>query len=165
VHRRRLLRTDEDRRGRSQDFAKGDSTEAISDVVIFKSEQQAEDAMSEHAEGLAGAAAEDCVQDLVEEAFKEEGGFKLGEIDVGELSFTPLPGVDEAKAWQIVIPVEITSGVGKGFEPDVYLELVILREGDTVAVLSTQDVLTEFDRDLRDKLVQTIEGRMSESSA
>jgi hypothetical protein len=121
--------------------------------------------MSEHAEGLAGAAAEDCVQDLVEEAFKEEGGFKLGEIDVGELSFTPLPGVDEAKAWQIVIPVEITSGVGKGFEPDVYLELVILREGDTVAVLSTQDVLTEFDRDLRDKLVQTIEGRMSESSA
>jgi hypothetical protein len=131
VHRRRLLRTDEDRRGRSQDFAKGDSTEAISDVVIFKSEQQAEDAMSEHAEGLAGAAAEDCVQDLVEEAFKEEGGFKFGEIDVGELSFTPLPGVDEAKAWQIVIPVEITSGVGKGFEPDVYLELVILREGDT----------------------------------
>jgi hypothetical protein len=147
----------------SQDFAKGDSTEATSDVVIFKNEQQSVDAMSEHSEGLGGTAAEDCVQDLVEQAVKQEGGFKLGEIDVGELSFTP-PGVDEAKAWQIVIPVEITSGVGEGFEPNVYLELVTLREGDTVAVLTTQDVLTEFDRELRGKLVQTIAGRMSESS-
>jgi hypothetical protein len=150
----------------SQDFSKGDSTEATSNVVIFKDDQQAEDAMSEHAEGMGGTATEDCVQDLVEEALRKGGStgrFKLGEIDVGELNFTP-PTVDEAKAWQIVIPVEITSGVGKGFEPDVYLELVTLRQGDTVAVLSTQDVLTEFDRDLRDKLVQAMAGRMSESS-
>jgi hypothetical protein len=62
-----------------------------------------------------------------------------------------------------VIPVEITSGVGEGFEPDVYIEMVTLREGDAVAVLTTQEVLTEFDRDLRDKLVQTIASRMSES--
>jgi hypothetical protein len=83
----------------SQDFAKGDSTEAMSDAVIFKDEQQAEDAMSEHSEGLGGTAAEDCFQDLVEEALKGEAGIKLGEIDVGELSFTR-PEVDDAKAWQ-----------------------------------------------------------------
>jgi hypothetical protein len=41
--------------------------------------------------------------------------------------------------------------------------LVTLREGDAVAILTTQDVLTEFDRDLRDKLVHAIAGRMSES--
>jgi hypothetical protein len=151
----------------SQDFATGESTEASSTAVIFEDEQQAEDAMKEHSDGLGGTAAEDCFQDLVEEAMRKEGGdqgdFKLGEIDIGELSFTP-PDVDEAKAWQIVMPVEITSGVGKGFEPNVYLELVVLREADTVAVLTTQDVLTEFDRDLRDKLVQTMAGRMSEPS-
>jgi hypothetical protein len=62
------------------------------------------------------------------------------------------------------MPVEITSGVGKGFEPSVYIELVTLREGNTTAVLTTQDVLTEFDRDLRDKLVQTLADRMSESA-
>jgi hypothetical protein len=149
----------------SQDFAK-DSAEATSDVVIFEDDQQAVDALSEHSDGLSGTTAEDCFQDLVEEAVKEEGNegdIKLGEIDIGELSFTP-PDVDEAKAWQIEMPVEITSGVGKGFEPSVYIELVTLREGNTTAVLTTQDVLTEFDRDLRDKLVQTLADRMSESA-
>jgi hypothetical protein len=56
----------------SQDFAKGDSTEASSDVAIFTSDQQAEDLMSEFAAGMSGSAAEDCFQDLIEEAFKGE---------------------------------------------------------------------------------------------
>ena len=60
--------------------------------------------------------------------------------------------------------MEITSGVGEGFEPSVYIELVTLREGATVTDLTTQDVLTEFDRALRDKLVQTLADRMSEST-
>jgi hypothetical protein len=151
----------------SQDFAQGDSTEASSHVVIFKDEQQAEDAMREHSEGLGGAAAEDCFQDLIEKAVNDDGGgdngFKLGEVDLGELSFAP-PDVDEAKAWQIVIPVEITSGVGEGFEPNVFVELIVLREGDTVAVLATQEVLAEFDHDLRAELVRTLAGRMSDSA-
>ena len=37
-------------------------------------------------------------------------------------------------------------------------------EGDTVAGLTTQDVLTEFDEELRNQLVQTVAGRMSEPS-
>jgi hypothetical protein len=41
--------------------------------------------------------------------------------------------------------------------------LVTLREGDTTAVLPTQESLEEFDRDLREKLVQTLAGRMSKS--
>jgi hypothetical protein len=120
--------------------------------------------MSEFATGMGGGAAEDCFQDVVEEALRGEEGFKLGEVDVGELSFTP-PDVDEAKAWQIVIPVEITSGAGEGFSPDVYIEQVMLREGDTVASVTTQDVLTEFDEELRNQLVQTVAGRMSEPSS
>jgi hypothetical protein len=147
----------------SQDFAMGESTQAQSTAVIYESDQQAEDAISEAAAGMSGSAAEDCFQDVVEEALKDEKGFKLGEVDVGELSFTP-PDVDEAKAWQIVIPVEITSGAAEGLSPDVYIELVALREGDTVASVRTQDVLTEFDSELRNQLVQTVADRMSESS-
>jgi hypothetical protein len=148
----------------SQDFAMGES-EASSDVSIFKTDQQAEDGMSEFSRGMSGSAVEDCFQDLVELALMrgDVGDVKVGEIDVGELSFTP-PDVDEAKAWQIVIPVEITSGVGKGLSPDVYFEYVTLRNGDTVAIVATEDVLTEFDSELRDELVQAVAGRMSEAS-
>jgi hypothetical protein len=100
----------------SQDFGK-DSAEANSDVNIFEDDQQAEDGVREYSDGIGGTAAEDCFQDLVEDAVREEGNdadIKLGEVDIGELSFTPPENVDEAKAWQVEIPVEITSGVGKG---------------------------------------------------
>lgn len=155
----------------SQDFfAQGGSTQASSAVVILDDEQQAEDAMSKYSEGFGGSAAEDCFQDVIERAVRAEGdnegfkGFKLGEVDIGELSFTP-PDVDEAQAWQIVIPLESTSGAGEGLEPNFYLELVLLREGDATARLLTQDVLTEFDRDLREKLIQTLADRMTQAAA
>jgi hypothetical protein len=145
----------------SQDFAMGESTEASSEVSIFKSDQQAEGGIREFSEGMRSETVEDCVRDLVEQAFRGERSLEVGEIDVGELSFTP-PDVDEAEAWQIVIPVEITSGVAEGLSPDVYLEFMTMREGDTVADVRTSDVLTEFDPDLRGKLVQAVAERMSE---
>jgi hypothetical protein len=151
----------------SQDFAK-ESAEANSDVGIYESDQQAEDALSEYSGGLGSGATEDCFQDFVEKAMKEEGtskeDVKLGEVDIGELSFTPPSDIDEAKAWQIAIPVEIRSGTFKGISADVYLDYVTLREGDTVAIVSTQDVLDEFDTELRDKLVEAVATRMTESA-
>jgi hypothetical protein len=90
-------------------------------------------------------------------------GFMFGEVDIGELSFTP-PDVGEAQAWQIVIPLESTSAAGAGQELSFYLELVLLREGDTTARLLTQKVVTEFDRDLRDKLIQTLADRMTRAA-
>jgi hypothetical protein len=156
----------------SQDFFAqgGQAKQASSAVVIFDDEQQAGDAMSKYSEGFGGSAAEDCFQDVIERAVRAEGdnegfeGFKLGEVEIGELGFTP-PDVDEAQAWQIVIPLESTSGAGEGLEPNFYLELVLLREGDTTARLLTQHVLTEFDRDLRDKLIQTLAHRMTQAAA
>jgi hypothetical protein len=148
----------------SQDFAtSGEPAQASSSAVIYKSDQQAEDAISESGAAMSGSAAEGCFQDFVEQTLKRGKGVKPGEVDVGELSFTP-PDVDEAKAWQIVILVEITSGAAEGLSPDVYIELVTLREGDMVASVRTQDVLTEFDPELRNQLVQTVADRMSESS-
>jgi hypothetical protein len=152
----------------SPDFAMGDAEKVGSQVVIFQHEQQAKDAMSQLAKGLGGADAEECFEDLIEETVAEEGSgddrSELGEVDIGEFSFTP-PAVDEAKAWQIVIPVEITSGIGEGLDPNVYLEIVTLREGDTIVDLATEDVATEFDRELRDKLVRTLARRVSESAS
>jgi hypothetical protein len=151
----------------SQDFAK-ESAEASSQVEIYENDQQAEAALSEFSGGLGRGSTEDCFQDLVERAVKEEGtsneDFKLGEIDIGELSFTPPPEVDEAKAWQVVLPVDVTSGAFKGISADVYLDYFTLREGDTLAIIVTQDVLDEFDRELRDKLVADVAGRMTEPS-
>jgi hypothetical protein len=151
----------------SQDFAK-DSAEASSQVAIYESDQHAENALSEFSGGLGSSGTEDCFQDLVEKAMKEEGtseeDVKLGEIDIGELSFTPPSGVDEAKAWQIAMPVEIRSGAFKGISADVYLDYVTLRDGDTLAIVTTRDSLDEFDTDLRDKLVETVATRMTEST-
>jgi hypothetical protein len=150
----------------SQDlFAQGGQAEqASSAVVIFDDEQQAGDAMSKYSEDFGGSAAEDCFQDVIERAVNEGfEGFKLGEADIGELSFTP-PDVDEAQAWQIVIPLESTSEAGEGL-PNFHLELVLLREGDTTARLLTQHLLTEFDRDLHDKLIQTLAHRMTQAAA
>ena len=112
---------------------------------------------------MSGTEIEDCVQDLIEENVEADRSVDVGEVDVGQLNVTP-PDVEEAGAWQIVIPVEITSGVGEGLTPSVYLEFVALREGDEVAILETSDVLTEFDSDLRDSLVAAIAGRMSDDS-
>lgn len=150
----------------SQDFFAqgGQAEQASSAVVIFDDEQQAGDAMSKYSEDFGGSAAEDCFQDVIERAVNEGfEGFKLGEADIGELSFTP-PDVDEAQAWQIVIPLESTSGAGEGL-PNFHLELVLLREGDTTARLLTQHLLTEFDRDLHDKLIQTLADRMTQAAA
>jgi hypothetical protein len=154
----------------SQDFffPQGGAMQASSAVVIFDDEQQAGDAMSKYSEDFGGSTAEDCFQDAIERVVRAEGndppeGFKFGEVDIGELSFTA-PDVDEAQAWQIVIPLESASGVEEGPEVNSYQDLVLLREGDTTARLLTQEVETEFDRELLDKLAETLAGRMSESA-
>jgi hypothetical protein len=146
----------------SQDFAK-DESEASSDAAVFAGEGQASAWMEEYTRGMNGSGAEDCFQESVEDSFNEQkrSDVKLGEVDVGQLSFSPPADVDEAAAWQVVVPVEITSGVGEGLTPSVYIEFFVLREGDTAAVVKTSDVLTEFDPTLRDRLVAAVADRMT----
>jgi hypothetical protein len=110
---------------------------------------------------LRSAAGEDCVKELMEDALEGED-VKVGEIDVGELSFTPPPRVDQAAAAQVAIPLEVTSGSTKGMSVTVYLDLIHLREGDELVYVSTQDALTPFDSDLRDDLLQAVASRMSD---
>jgi hypothetical protein len=106
---------------------------------------------------------EECVSDLMKESLEEEGDqeFELGEVDVGELGLTP-PDVDETSAWQLAITLKITSGEAEGLSPAVYLDMVHLREGATIATVTTTDVLSPFDPELRDALLQTTASRMTE---
>jgi hypothetical protein len=147
----------------SQDFAQGESAEVSSSATVFADEGQAEAWWDEYTRGMSANGAEDCFQETIEDSFSESGqsGVKVGEVDVGQLSFTPPAGVDDASAWQVVVPVEITSGAGEGLSPNAYIEFVVLREGDTAAVVQTSDVLTEFEPELRDQLVAAVAGRMT----
>jgi len=144
----------------SLDFATGESTEASSSATVFASEEEAWQGMTEFAEAMNGSKVEDCVQDLIEQNIESGSEFKVGEVDVGQFNVTP-PDVEEAAAWQIVVPFEITSGAGEGLSPSAYLEFVALREGDEVAVVQTSDVLTQFDSEQRDQLVAAVAGRMT----
>ena len=139
----------------SQDFAQGSSTEVSSSASVFADEGQASAWWDEYSRGMSSSGAEDCFQETLEDSLSKEdqAGVKVGEVDVGQLSFTPPAGVDEAAAYQVVVPIEITSGEAEGLSPNAYIEFVVLREGDTAAVVQTSDVLTEFDPELRDQLV------------
>ena len=152
----------------SHDFSMGESAEVTSDVAIFKDEQQASDALAEFSKGMNGTAAEDCFQDRIEKAARDESTgsdeFNFGEVDIGQLNIKRPEKVEDTAAWQIVVPVEITSGVGEGFTPSFYIEYIALREGDAVAYVTTQDSFDPLDSGLRDKLVATTAGRMEESA-
>ena len=147
----------------SQDFARGETAEVSSSARVFADEQQASAWIDEYTRGMNGDEAEGCFQQVIEDAVAKSGesDFEVGEVDVGQLSFTPPAGLDEAASWQVVVPVKFTSGVAEGLTPRVFVEFVVLREGDTVAVVQTQDVLTEFSQEVQDELVAAVAERMN----
>ena len=50
----------------------------------------------------------------------------------------------------------------EGLSATVYLDFIDLREGDLLARVQTSDVLSEFDPELRDQLVEAVAGRAAE---
>lgn len=147
---------------RSKNFAIGESTSVTSEAQVTRSAAQAKDRFQQTAKRLEGPAITDCFREAIGKI--PGGDYKIGEVDVGELRTSLPPNVDAAKAWEIVIPVEVTSGAGKGQSASVYLDAVFLRKGKVVANVQTSDVLSPVNSGLRTKLVQTVARRMSESS-
>jgi hypothetical protein len=144
----------------SRDFAKGDSANASSQARITEAASQATDGMKRVSRGLSSAAMKDCLRD----AFDKAPSFNVGEIEVGELKSKPPSNVDAARAWEIVIPIEITSGEFKGLSSSAYIDIVYLRKGSVVASVTTSEVVSSLDDSLRAHLVRTVAKRMSESS-
>ena len=142
----------------SDDFAMG-SAEATSDVAIYETETEATTALEELSAGLQSESATDCVTDLMKE--NVESGVEIGDVELGELSFTPPTGVDEAHAYQLAVSAE-SQPADEGMSATVYFDIIDLREGDLVSRIQTVDVLSEFDPELRDQLVEAVAGRAAE---
>jgi hypothetical protein len=145
----------------SDDFAMGETAEVTSAATIFESEQMASDALAETATGYESPEADECFTELIGNSSDED--FQVGEIEIGPMSFTPPTGVDEARAWQVVISVEGTAGTefGEGMSATGYIDVVALREGDAVVFVQAFDFLTPFDPELRNQLIQAVADRMT----
>jgi len=144
----------------SKDFAQGENATASSEAQITKTEDQAKQGLQRFADGLAGEKVTDCLR----KAIGSTPGYKVGEIEVGELKTAKPSEVDEARAWEIVVPVEVTSGPANGLSASVYSDLVYTRTGNVVAHVGTSDVLSPLDDALRRHLVRTVARRMSDAT-
>jgi hypothetical protein len=143
----------------SDDFSMGESAEVSSDATVFDSEDGAARAFEAFSAGMESESMNECMQKLIEQSAETDVEVEIGDVELGELSFTPPAGADDARAWQVAIPVEVTSGAGAGLSPTVFVDMVALREGDTIALVGAFDVLTPFDSELRDQLVAAVAGR------
>jgi hypothetical protein len=147
---------------RSDDFGMGGTARASSQSQVFESEQMAAGWLAEFAAVLDSEEADTCMTDLLR-AFSEDANFEITGAEVGELSFTPPPGVDEAHAWQVEAAIEGKAGSqAEGLSVTAYADFVQLRNGDVTAEVSTTDIATPFDSELRDQLVAAVAARMSE---
>lgn len=145
----------------SEDFAMGETAEASSEADVFESEDTAAAAVSEFSEGFSSDEANACMNEFLSEYEDEE--IEVTEAEVGELNFTPPSGVDDASAWQVVITIEGKPGTqAEGVSVTGYVDFVQLREGTATAGVTTADILTPFDPELRDDLVAAVADRMQE---
>jgi hypothetical protein len=145
----------------SDNFAMGDTTTASSDAEVFENEQMASEAVERFAQALAGEEADTCMTDLLGE-FEDEN-VEITGAEVGELSFTPPPGVEDAKAWQVTVTIEgKPGGQAEGVSVTAYFDLVQLRSGEETAEVTTGDILTPFDPELRDDLIAAVAGHMAD---
>ena len=146
--------------GQSDDFATGETPVASSDVAVFESEQMATQALAVRAGGLEGDKADICIPELLGEPPADT---EITGAEVGELSFTPPSGVDDAAAWQFAITIQGEGGSqDEGLSVTVYADQVVLRNGNTIASVTTTDIATPFDPELRDELVAAVAARMAE---
>jgi hypothetical protein len=149
----------------SKDFAHEDSTEASSSAAAYEDASQATNALKKQQDAMAGSGVEDCFRTLLQEALAKDktraDEIEIGDIDLGELNVTKPANVDEVKAWQVAIPFTLKSGALKGLSPTEYIDLVEMRKGAKMTQLNVSDVLSPFDPDLRNELLQVLADRMS----
>ena len=143
----------------SKDF-KESSAEASSSSAVYENAAQAEEAMDAYAEGFESAAGEDCLRAAIEEDLSTDEA-ELDEVDIGELNVANSPDVEQMRAWQVELSFTVKSGDAEGFTPSAYIDLIQLREGESLVQLETYDVLSAFDSELRNTLLERLADRMT----
>jgi hypothetical protein len=142
-------------------------TGAYSEAQITVNAAKASDGFHRYARRMASAASRHCFQETIGKGqiiprIPSGDTHKLGEALVRELPLTPLPDVEDGRAWEIVIPFEVTAGATKGVSATLF-DAVLLRKGNEVAYIQTSKVLSPADSELRAKLVRTVARHMSSS--
>jgi hypothetical protein len=89
---------------RSDGFAMGETAQASSEADVFESAEMAEAAVAEFTRGFGDDEASACMSEYLREL--EDDQVELTQAEVGELSFTPPAGLDDASAFQAVVTVE-----------------------------------------------------------
>lgn len=136
----------------SDDFSKDDA-EVSSGVKVYASEDDASAALTRISSLFKSEELRQCLADLVKKGAEEQEGTTVGEISIGELSFTDL--AEETRAWQIEVPFEV-----QGLSVSAYLDVVGLREERTVTGLTFLNVLERFDQEQEEELASTVSDRM-----
>jgi hypothetical protein len=138
----------------------GEAAEASSEADVFENAEMAAAAVDEFTRGYEADEADACVSEYLGEF--EDDEVEITETEVGELSFTPPPGADDASARQVVVTVEGKPGTAAaGVSVPVYVDLVLVRKGAEIAAVTTVDIQTPFDSQLRDDLVAAVAARMA----
>jgi hypothetical protein len=146
---------------RSDAFAMGETAQASSEADVLESAGMAEAALAEFTRGFRDDEASACMLEYLGEL--EDDQVEVTQAEVGELSFTPPAGVDDASAFQAVITVEGNPGTeAAGVSVDAYVDFVLLREGAATVAVTAQDVVTPFDPALRDELIAAVAERLTE---
>jgi hypothetical protein len=142
----------------SPDFSRGENTQVSSKVGIFETDTQAREAFLR----IASDSTARCLAGAVEKEFKKsaksEEDFEVGEVSMGRVS-APRSG-DRSADLQITIPIKT-----QGLEPDVYLDLAPVQQDRALSIFIFVDVLSAFDEDLKQSLIQAASARMPGSPA
>jgi hypothetical protein len=138
----------------SDDFARGDSTEAASSAGIFGDEAQARDALNY----LEGSVQSERFRDCLNDSLRKDArlGVTFGDVRVGQASFPALG--DRSSAWEIVVPFET-----QGISESAYIDAVFIRRGTALGIVFFSDVFSPFDEQMREHLVRLVDERMKDA--
>jgi hypothetical protein len=137
----------------------GDNSEIFSSVSVYTTEEEANQVLDLGAGVLTDQSQADCFEDTFQKRLENDPDtqqFEVHDAELGELSFTPPTGVEESRAFQVVLPVE-----ADGASVDVVLEAVVLHQGDALVTLGTVGADDPLDPSLRDDLAQVLAGKMA----
>lgn len=146
----------------SDDFRMGDEVQVSAEVEVVETPEAAAEAATAFDSGITSQEASECFKKYLEESIAEDEdskGVEVGDVDIGELSFNAPAGIEEAHAYQLSIPLE-----AQGASVTVYVDFILLRQGDLVATLDAESQGTAFDETIRDGLVNAMAGRMTGGS-
>ena len=129
---------------------------ASSGGTVFGSAEQASDALRGIKDNVERCYGELFARNLVIEGH-DPSSPSVGKVRARELDAAAQPDIDETIEWQIATPVTLAPGLTVNNNTD----LVTLRDGDAIAIVTTDNGVAPFDAGLRDQLLEKLARRLS----